>query len=84
MPKAKGAKKTGGRKAGTPNKMTTTAKEAFQAAFDHIGGMHGLATWAKGNPGDFYKLYARLIPVDLEAKIRGKVTITFKEPLDGQ
>lgn len=69
MGKPKGSQKTGGRTAGTPNKMTSSAKEAFQAAFDQIGGMHGLAVWAAANPTEFYKLYARLIPVDLQAKI---------------
>lgn len=69
MARAKGTAKTGGRVAGTPNKMTTSAKEAFQAAFEQIGGMHGLAVWAARNPTEFYKLYARLIPVDLQSKI---------------
>ena len=58
-------KKTGGRKAGTPNKLTASAKEAFEFAFNEIGGSKALAKWARGNPGDFYRLYARLIPNEL-------------------
>ena len=57
--------KTGGRKAGTPNKLTANAREAFQAVFDDIGGKETLAAWAQANPSDFYRLYARLIPQDL-------------------
>ena len=58
-------KKTGGRKAGTPNKLTVSAKEAFEFAFNEIGGAEELARWAKGNPDSFYRLYARLIPNQL-------------------
>jgi hypothetical protein len=53
-----------GRKAGVPNKLTKSAREAFQLAFVAVGGGTGLATWAKANPTEFYKLYARLIPVE--------------------
>lgn len=57
-------KKSGGRKAGTPNKLTQSARAAFQLAFDAAGGHAGLARWAKKNKTEFYKLYARLIPVE--------------------
>lgn len=60
---AKGVK-TGGRVAGTPNKLTKSAREAFALAFGNIGGVAGLTTWAKANRDEFYKLYARLIPVE--------------------
>lgn len=58
---AKG-KKTGGRTAGTPNKVTKSAREAFALAFDGLGGADALTSWAIDNPTEFYKLYARLIP----------------------
>jgi hypothetical protein len=64
----KGHKKYGGgngRPKGLKNKFTINAKEAFQFAFDNIGGKKQLARWAKNNQSDFYKLYAKLIPVDL-------------------
>ena len=61
-----------GRKKGIPNKFTTNAKQAFQQAFDELGGADGLVAWAQAdegkNLGDFYKLYARLIPVDLKVE----------------
>ena len=56
-----------GRPAGTPNKVTTAAKEAFALAFDKLGGIEGLVRWANADPDNlkvFYTLYARLIPVD--------------------
>ncbi len=54
--------KTGGRTRGTPNKVTATAREAFTLAFQGIGGTPTLEIWAKANPTEFFKLYARLIP----------------------
>lgn len=66
--------KTGGRQEGTRNKATLAAREAFQHAFDHIGGPESLATWAKENLTEFYKLYGRLIPVDIQAK--GNINLT--------
>lgn len=49
---------------GTPNKATKSAREAFALAFKEAGGAEGLGTWAKANRTEFYKLYARLIPVE--------------------
>ena len=53
-----------GRPKGIPNRLTKSAREAFQLAFDQMGGGPKLAEWAKKNPTEFYKLYARLIPVE--------------------
>lgn len=53
-----------GRPRGAPNKLTRSAKEAFQLAFDALGGADTLAAWARDNQTDFYRLFARLIPVD--------------------
>jgi len=36
--------------------------QAFSDAFELIGGTPRLALWAHHNEGDFYKLYARLLP----------------------
>ncbi len=62
---AKG-QKTGGRQKGTPNRMTATAKQAFQLAFEELGGVPALTAWAQDNPSDFFRLYARLIPMQQE------------------
>lgn len=65
MAAPKGHKQWGHRKKGSKNKFTRSAKEAFQIAFDTMGGGKALAAWAKENQTEFYKLYARLIPVDI-------------------
>ena len=36
--------------------------QAFQSAFELIGGVPRLATWANENETDFYRLYAKLLP----------------------
>ena len=58
---AKGVK-TGGRKKGTPNKVTSTVKDNVLAVFDKIGGVNQMAVWAQENPTDFYRIYARMLP----------------------
>lgn len=77
--------KTGGRVKGTPNKLTITAKQAFQFAFDKIGGGEALGEWANRNKTDFYKIYGRLIPTDVTIDPEAntiKVEIThFTKPL---
>lgn len=65
---AKGTK-TGGRKAGTPNKLSSTAKENIGAVFTRIGDVDSMAEWAAENRTDFYKLYARLVPTDVNAEL---------------
>mgnify|MGYP001470724296 CR=1 FL=1 len=61
-----------GRPKGVPNRMTATAKEAFQIAFEDLGGAEAMVLWAASDPDNlktFYTLYARLIPVDIQAKV---------------
>lgn len=75
----KGKPKTGGRRKGTPNKTTVAVKEAFTLAFERIGGVEKLTEWADENPGDFFKLYARLLPSELSGP-EGKPLIPITEP----
>ena len=53
-----------GRKKGVPNRLTKSAKEAFACAFTGLGGARRLQAWAEENQTEFYRLYARLIPVE--------------------
>jgi hypothetical protein len=65
MPAKKGTRPPAagrGRKKGEANRLTKAAKECFELAFNGIGGVDGLITWAKRNRTEFYRLYARLIP----------------------
>jgi hypothetical protein len=59
-----GTPKTGGRIAGTPNKLTASVKRAFQYAFAENGGNVWIARWAKEHESEFFRLFARLIPSD--------------------
>ncbi len=58
----------GGRPKGVPNKSTMAAKEALQMAFEGIGGVKALTTWAmdEKNQGEFFKLYAKLLAIDMK------------------
>jgi len=51
-----------GRRRGNPNKLTKSAKEAFELAFEGLGGVDGLIAWGLKHRTQFYRLYARLIP----------------------
>ncbi len=61
-------RKGGGRPKGSQNKTSVAAKEALQMAFEGIGGVQALTKWAKDekNQGEFFKLYAKLLPVDMK------------------
>lgn len=67
--------KTGGRTAGTPNKITRTVRESFERAFELLQSddKAKLETWAKANQTEFYKLAAKLIPVDMA--VQGAITL---------
>ena len=51
-----------GRRKGSENKITRTAREMFTLAAQGLGGLTALQSWAIDNPTEFWKLYARLIP----------------------
>ena len=72
-------KKTGGRKAGTPNRFTMSVKEAFLSVYDDLQKETGednghLFNWAKENPTDFYKICAKMIPQQVNADINHVIT----------
>lgn len=58
--------KTGGRKAGTPNKVTKALQESFEQVFNQLQNSNtaSLHAWAQQNPTEFYKLASKLIPLD--------------------
>lgn len=51
------------------------AAEAFQQAFDLIGGVPRLALWADKNPDAFFSLYSKLIPSSVKAEVSGTIKI---------
>lgn len=62
--------KTGGRKKGTPNKLTATVKNAIAMAADDLGGKDRLVAWAKedtANERAFWtQIYPKLLPYQVE------------------
>jgi hypothetical protein len=77
--KKPGAKKTGGRIAGTPNKTTAKVKEAILHAFETVGGASYLVKVAKEDPRTFCTLLGRILPAELSAEISGDMNtaVTF-------
>lgn len=51
------------------------AADAFQAAFDLIGGVPRLALWADKNPSAFFSLYSKLIPSTVQAQVNQTIKI---------
>ena len=54
---------------------------AFQDAFELIGGVPRLAHWADTHPTDFYKLYARLLPAEASKKVTHDGGVVIKHVL---
>ena len=61
---SKPGQRRGGRKPGTPNRMSRDLRETFIATFHALQQVKGanLTDWAKLNPEKFYPLAARLVP----------------------
>lgn len=57
---------------GSRNKLTASAKEALESAFASIGGVQALSDWAKANPRDFYPIWAKLLPKNVDLTSGGK------------
>ena len=65
MAGSKPGERRGGRQKGTPNKTTAATKAMLEAVHKDIGGRKKMAAWAKDNPGEFYKLWIKLLPTEL-------------------
>ena len=76
FPKGKPRPKNAGRKAGTPNKVTAAGREAFQLAFQGLGGVPHLIEWARDNETEFYKLFSKTIPLDITSNQKELAALT--------
>jgi hypothetical protein len=78
---AKGTK-TGGRKAGTPNKITAALKEAILLAADNAGGEGGMVGYltrqASENPPAFLSLLGKVLPMTVNAEHSGNIGVTVE------
>jgi len=72
MGKPVGSPKTGGRAPGSLNKVTATVKDNVIEVFNMIGGLDAMAEWATEHRTDFFRLYAKLLPLQVEAEIKHK------------
>jgi hypothetical protein len=52
---------------------------AFEQAFNELGGVEGLVRWASKNPGEFYKLVARLLPTEVKADVTAAAVVRDRE-----
>lgn len=64
-----------GRPKGAKNKSTKAVKEALSLAFHGIGGVPALKKWAKDNQGEFYKLWAKMLPQEVTGEGGGALTV---------
>lgn len=80
----KGRKKTGGRKKGTPNKVTSSVKEAIMKAFDELGGEKYLVEVAKQDHRTFCSLLGRVLPKEISASIDTDLSLMTNEELEAE
>ncbi len=72
--------KTGGRQKGSVNKITRAFKDAVRIVYDDIGGHTAFAAWAREHPTEFYRIAARLIPVEVKTEEHNRVTVIVQNP----
>jgi hypothetical protein len=70
--------KFGGRKKGTPNKLTRDIKEAILNAFEKVGGEDYLVILAKEDPKTFAALLGKVLPVQVQAELKAETGITLQ------
>lgn len=66
----------------SPNLKREQVVNAFLDAFELIGGTPRLVLWGAENPGEFYKLWAKLAPkqIEQETQVDGGIRITHVLP----
>lgn len=67
-----------GRKKGTPNKTTAAVKEALSFAFDGLGGAKALQEWATDNKTEFFKLWAKMLPAEVQGAMQHSGDIVIR------
>lgn len=80
-----GARRNAGAKLGVQRVDTQRAHEAIALAFERIGGVDALVTWAKENQGAFYeRVWPKIIPAQLTVQPGqgGSISVTWQPPQD--
>lgn len=74
MPRgSKPGERRGGRKAGSPNKLSTAVKDAIVRAFNEAGGHKYLKTIAATHPAVFCQLVGKIIPLEVTGANGGPI-----------
>lgn len=80
MAAPKGHPRWGGRNKSTPNKMTASARAAIELAFEGMGGVQALTTWAEGNPTEFYtRVWPKILPLQIAGDPENPLALTFPQ-----
>lgn len=73
-------RKTGGRKKGTPNRMTKAVKEAIADVAEGLGGSQRMIAWAKQDPLNerafWTNIYPKLLPLELNHGVQPENPLT--------
>lgn len=72
-----GCAKTGGRKKGTPNILTSDVKTMILAALDKAGGVEYLVSQARESPAAFMTLVGKVLPTQLANADGSNIAPTF-------
>lgn len=67
-------KKTGGRKKGTPNKVSGDLRSMITEALTNVGGVRYLQEQADENPAAFMSLIGKALPKDVN--VAGGISVT--------
>jgi len=70
-----------GRLPGFPNKTTVSVKAALEAAFQGLGGVPALIAWGQQEPGEFYRLWGKLLPRNVTIEGGAQLGIVILPPL---
>jgi hypothetical protein len=89
----KGTPKTGGRKKGTPNKISSALKDAILQAAENAGGEDGIVGYlvvqALNNPSAFMSLLGKVLPMTIADTVQNeeikfiKMQFVWPEDKDG-
>lgn len=72
-------KKTGGRKIGTPNKISGDLKAMILQALEEAGGVEYLKQQAMSNDTSFNTLLGKVLPMTVDAGISGKIIVAWEK-----
>ncbi len=64
-----------------PNRVTVSVKQALEAAFNGLGGVPALIAWGQQEPGEFYRLWGKLLPRNVTIEGGAQLGIVILPPL---